>query len=159
MREIVSNPSHRDSAAHSCIQLPPPLSDKIERCFRKNALIKNYCQVHSKMATTSQLDAPSTAWPTSAWTPRPALPPPRPQPTTAVAMSGGVDSSTVAAMLHDRGDSIVGLTMQLWNQRRLPELQGEGPAQPSLLLGGRRLRRAPRRRTFEHPFLRREFRA
>src|SRR5690348_3180701 len=49
--------------------------------------------------------------------------------TTAVAMSGGVDSSTVAAILHERGDAIIGLTMQLWNQRRLPELQGEGPAQ------------------------------
>lgn len=48
--------------------------------------------------------------------------------TTAVAMSGGVDSSTVAAILHERGDAIVGLTMQLWNQRRLPELQGEEPA-------------------------------
>jgi tRNA-uridine 2-sulfurtransferase len=47
--------------------------------------------------------------------------------TTAVAMSGGVDSSTVAAMLHERGQAIVGLTMQLWNQRRLPELQAEGP--------------------------------
>jgi tRNA-uridine 2-sulfurtransferase len=47
--------------------------------------------------------------------------------TTAVAMSGGVDSSTVAAILHERGHAIVGLTMQLWNQRRLPELQGEGP--------------------------------
>ena len=47
----------------------------------------------------------------------------------AVAMSGGVDSSTVAAMLHDRGQVIVGLTMQLWNQRRLPGLQGDGPAQ------------------------------
>src|SRR5271155_1289421 len=49
--------------------------------------------------------------------------------TVAVAMSGGVDSSTVAAMLHARGQSIVGLTMQLWNQRRLPELQGAAPAQ------------------------------
>jgi tRNA-specific 2-thiouridylase len=48
--------------------------------------------------------------------------------TTAVAMSGGVDSSTVAAMLHSRGEAIVGLTMQLWNQRRLPQLQGDGPA-------------------------------
>jgi tRNA-uridine 2-sulfurtransferase len=48
--------------------------------------------------------------------------------TTAVAMSGGVDSSTVAAMLHSRGQAIVGLTMQLWNQRRLPQLQGDGPA-------------------------------
>src|SRR6202166_3466911 len=47
----------------------------------------------------------------------------------AVAMSGGVDSSTVAALLQQQGHSIIGLTMQLWNQRRLPELQGDGPAQ------------------------------
>ncbi len=40
----------------------------------------------------------------------------------AVAMSGGVDSSAAAAMMKHRGDNIVGLTMQLWNQRRLPEL-------------------------------------
>jgi len=40
----------------------------------------------------------------------------------AVAMSGGVDSSTVAALLHDQGKPVVGMTMQLWNQRRLPEL-------------------------------------
>jgi tRNA-specific 2-thiouridylase len=46
----------------------------------------------------------------------------------AVAMSGGVDSSTVAAILRDHGRPIVGLTMQLWNQRRLPQLQGDGPA-------------------------------
>jgi tRNA-uridine 2-sulfurtransferase len=37
----------------------------------------------------------------------------------AVAMSGGVDSSTVAAMLCAEGHNVVGLTMQLWNQRRL----------------------------------------
>src|ERR1700759_4040109 len=44
----------------------------------------------------------------------------------AVAMSGGVDSSTVAALLVRQGHSVVGMTMQLWNQRRLPELAAEG---------------------------------
>ena len=39
--------------------------------------------------------------------------------TIAVAMSGGVDSSTVAAMLKREGYNLVGLTLQLWNQRRL----------------------------------------
>src|SRR5438067_9047961 len=39
--------------------------------------------------------------------------------TIAVAMSGGVDSSTVAAMLRADGYNVIGLTMQLWNQRRL----------------------------------------
>jgi tRNA-uridine 2-sulfurtransferase len=39
--------------------------------------------------------------------------------TIAVAMSGGVDSSTVAAMLRADGANVIGLTMQLWNQRRL----------------------------------------
>jgi len=42
-------------------------------------------------------------------------------------MSGGVDSSAVAALLHREGHNIVGLTMQLWNQRRLPELATDGP--------------------------------
>lgn len=45
---------------------------------------------------------------------------------TAVAMSGGVDSSAVAGLLHSRGERIVGLTMQLWNQQRLPALASEG---------------------------------
>jgi tRNA-uridine 2-sulfurtransferase len=44
----------------------------------------------------------------------------------AVAMSGGVDSSVVAGLLRRQGQPIVGLTMQLWNQRRLPELAPEG---------------------------------
>ena len=48
-----------------------------------------------------------------------------------VAMSGGVDSSAVAAILASRAlphegaaPPVVGLTMQLWNQRRLPGLLG-----------------------------------
>ena len=44
----------------------------------------------------------------------------------AVAMSGGVDSSVVAGLLHRRSQPIVGMTMQLWNQRRMPELIPEG---------------------------------
>lgn len=51
-----------------------------------------------------------------------------PEQLTAVAMSGGVDSSVVAALLRRGGQSIVGLTMQLWNQRRLPQLAPEGGA-------------------------------
>jgi tRNA-specific 2-thiouridylase len=47
--------------------------------------------------------------------------------TIAVAMSGGVDSSVVAGMLHRQGENVIGLTMQLWNQRRLPELAVDGP--------------------------------
>lgn len=46
----------------------------------------------------------------------------------AVAMSGGVDSSTVAAMLKREGHELVGVTMQMWNQRRLPEVHVEGAA-------------------------------
>ncbi len=48
---------------------------------------------------------------------------------TAVAMSGGVDSSTVAAILRGQDKPVVGLTMQLWNQRRLPVLHPDGPVQ------------------------------
>jgi tRNA-specific 2-thiouridylase len=41
-------------------------------------------------------------------------------------MSGGVDSSTVAALLAREGYRVVGLTMQLWNQRRLPGVKAAG---------------------------------
>jgi tRNA-specific 2-thiouridylase len=46
------------------------------------------------------------------------------QETIAVAMSGGVDSSAAAAMLHAQGFTLVGLTLQLWNQRRLAGREG-----------------------------------
>jgi tRNA-uridine 2-sulfurtransferase len=44
--------------------------------------------------------------------------------TIAVAMSGGVDSSAVAALLRAQGHTLVGLTLQLWNQRRLAGHEG-----------------------------------
>ena len=44
--------------------------------------------------------------------------------TIAVAMSGGVDSSAVAALLRAEGHELVGLTLQLWNQRRLAGHEG-----------------------------------
>lgn len=44
--------------------------------------------------------------------------------TIAVAMSGGVDSSAVAALLKQKGYNLVGLTLQLWNQRRLAGHEG-----------------------------------
>ncbi|MEQ1948777.1 MAG: tRNA 2-thiouridine(34) synthase MnmA [Bryobacteraceae bacterium] len=47
--------------------------------------------------------------------------------TVAVAMSGGVDSSVVAGLLRSQGERVVGMTMQLWNQKRLPELTPDAP--------------------------------
>jgi hypothetical protein len=67
--------------------------------------------------------------------------------TIAVAMSGGVDSSTVAAMLRAEGHNVIGLTMQLWNQRRLAgHARDAGIRAGALLLARRCLRRAARGR-------------
>ncbi len=44
--------------------------------------------------------------------------------TIAVAMSGGVDSSTAAAILAHSGQSVVGLTLHLWDQTRLAGKHG-----------------------------------
>jgi tRNA-specific 2-thiouridylase len=44
--------------------------------------------------------------------------------TIAVAMSGGVDSSAVAAVLVHEGHPVVGLTLQLWDQMRLAGKHG-----------------------------------
>ncbi|MCS7080847.1 MAG: tRNA 2-thiouridine(34) synthase MnmA [Chloracidobacterium sp.] len=48
----------------------------------------------------------------------------------AVAMSGGVDSSTVAALLKEQGRDIIGFSMQLWNQRRI-NVDADGNPLPS----------------------------
>jgi tRNA-specific 2-thiouridylase len=49
----------------------------------------------------------------------------------AVAMSGGVDSSSAAALLKEQGHELVGFTMQLWNQRRGVSVDENGDPLPS----------------------------
>ncbi len=46
-------------------------------------------------------------------------------------MSGGVDSSTAAAILKEQGHDLVGFTMQLWNQRRGISVDENGDPLPS----------------------------
>lgn len=49
----------------------------------------------------------------------------------AIAMSGGVDSSAAASLLMDAGHDVVGLSMQLWDQERFPELKVKAGIQSS----------------------------
>jgi tRNA-specific 2-thiouridylase len=49
----------------------------------------------------------------------------------AIAMSGGVDSSSAAALLKNEGHELVGFTMQLWNQRRHINVDENGDPLPS----------------------------
>ncbi len=49
----------------------------------------------------------------------------------AVAMSGGVDSSAVAAILRVAGHELIGFTMQLWNQNRGISVDEDGEPLPS----------------------------
>ena len=46
-------------------------------------------------------------------------------------MSGGVDSSSAAALLKEQGHELVGFTMQLWNQRRGISVDENGDSLPS----------------------------
>ena len=46
-------------------------------------------------------------------------------------MSGGVDSSTAAALLKEQGHELIGFTMQLWNQRRNINVDENGDSLPS----------------------------
>ena len=44
----------------------------------------------------------------------------------AVAMSGGVDSCTTAALLHEQGHEVVGITLQLWDHTEDNHAHGAG---------------------------------
>ena len=70
-----------------------------------------------------------------------------------VAMSGGVDSSVVAALLKREGYDVVGITLQLYDHGAATHRKGAccaGPGHP---------RRAPRRRGDRHPALRARLRS
>ncbi len=46
------------------------------------------------------------------------------RPRVVVGMSGGVDSSVAAALLHEQGYEVVGVTMRLWTEQRPEEFSG-----------------------------------
>jgi len=99
--------------------------------------------------TAEQVDALVTRsrarWRTSAESPY------MPEAPIAVAMSGGVDSSTVAALLVRQGHPVVGLTMQLLEPAALAGAF-HGRRDGALLLTRRRVRRPPRAEQIGIPY-------
>jgi tRNA-specific 2-thiouridylase len=56
----------------------------------------------------------------------------------AVAMSGGVDSSVAAKLLHDQGHEVVGIFLRFWREEQPPLIKGGRAAPATLRLRGGR---------------------
>ena len=63
---------------------------------------------------------------------------PQPGERVVVAMSGGVDSSVAAALLHERGCDVIGITLSLWEDPD-PEGPDGGCCTPADILDARRV--------------------